>query len=351
MTDPKAYHSDEQDLKLARLLDQSMDQAGSTRDTDAPGQDPLLPFLAAYKSAVQLKEEAPADNDLWLAVEKAIEDKEADRSAAPGLRPWRHEQPVSREDGPAPEMKVRWLPLLVRVAALFMLVVFMWMLLTRQDMPEPQLVLQTTSEKQQATLPDGTLVTLRPYSELFRLTGHDTGQRYKITGEGYFDIASLPHRSFVVMTDDAMVRVTGTRFSVSTWDRHTRVYLEKGAVLMALPDGSSAAALSPGETGRVHNGSIATMTDIPTGTHLGWLEDELVLDRRSLSSIIREIGHHFNVSISVSPDLVDAELSGTVVLDDAEAVIRDLAVSIGASVEQPEPGYFIVASSGENRRH
>lgn len=370
MAERNTDHPEEQDLKLARMLDRSVDTSDSAREMTGPGQDPLLPFLLAYKSVSRLDTHAPASESLWSAVASAIERQaaaEAGTSTAAstvvstasdtdstspadqtgtGPRPWR-EQPGSQRAEEPPRMTVRWLPLMARIAALFMLVFFLWMLLFRQDTPEPQLALRSEAEKQQMTLPDGSLVTLRPHSALYRLTEHESEQRYRIEGEGYFEVASIPHRRFVVMTGDAMVTVTGTRFSVGTWDRQTRVYLEQGAVLMSLTDGSSETALTPGETGRVDNGIIATTTGIPAGTILGWLEDELVLDRRPLSSIIREIGHHFNVSISVSADLVDAELSGTLVLDDAESIVRDLALSIGASMEQPGPGQFILIPSGQ----
>jgi transmembrane sensor len=371
MTERKTDRPSEQDLRLARQLDRSMDTADSAREEPGPGQDPLLPFLMSYKSASQLATQTQANESLWPAMEAAIKQVDAARAEVSTLassaessatiadraavadqkgtvpRPWR-EQPGSQRAEDPPRMKVRWMPLLARVAALFMLVFFLWMLLFRQQSPEVQIALRTAAEKQQVALPDGSLVTLRPHSALYHLSDNDSGQWYRIEGEGYFEVTSNPQRQFVVMTDDAMVTVTGTRFSVGTWDRHTRVYLEQGAVLMSLADGSSVTALSPGETGRVDNGSIATAGGIPASTFLGWLEDELVLDRRPLSSITREIGHHFNVSISVSSDLVDAELSGTLVLDDAESILRDLALSIGASVEQAGPGQFNLVPTGQN---
>jgi hypothetical protein len=49
MTDPNAYQPDDQDMKLARWLDQSMDSSDSARESLARGQDPLLPLLSAYK--------------------------------------------------------------------------------------------------------------------------------------------------------------------------------------------------------------------------------------------------------------------------------------------------------------
>ena len=345
MADPNAYQPDEQDLKLARLLDQAVDSVDSAREQPAREQDPLLPFLAAYKSAVNLKTESPADARLWQRIEQAIDDRP---QTSPGPRPWRQQMPVIRKDEPVPKMTVRWVPLLARVAALLALVAFMWLLLTRDQVPEPELIAQTGPDKQIVALLDGSRVTLRPYSELHHIAGDETAQMYRVTGEGYFEVAPERQRQFSVLTGDARVVVTGTRFSISTWDHRTRVYLEQGSVMMSLADGSSGTMLKPGETGEIVDGSVATSTETPSETHIGWLDDVLVLDRRPLASIIREIRQHFNIYVQVSPDLVDVELSGTLVLDDPGQILEDLAVSAGATLEQPEPGRYILARTGRN---
>ncbi len=356
MTDPNAYQPDEQDLKLARLLDQSVDSVDSVREPQARGQDPLLPFLVEYKSAAILKTHTSADTHFWQRIEQAMEDRDAavlaktgvEPHAVPGPRPWREQKPVIRKDEPAPRMTVSWLPLLTRVAALLALVAFIWLLLTRDQVLEPELIAHTGSEKQTVTLLDGSRVTLRPHTELHRITENDTGQVYRVSGEGYFEVVPERQRQFVVMTNDARVTVTGTRFTVGTWDRHTRVFLEQGSVMMSLADSSFETILQPGETGEVIDRSVATSTEIPSEAHLGWLNDVLVLDKRPLASIIREIRQHFNVLIVVSSDLADVELSGTLILDDPRQILEDLAVSSGATLEQPEPGRYILTSAGQN---
>ncbi len=368
MADPNAYNFDEKDLNLARMLDQVMDSADPTHERAVHGQDPLLPYLDAYKSAVTLKVEDSAGALHWQRIEQGMmkQDEAASVSAErqqsdqidaqphpeghtlSGARPWRQEQPVSRQDGPVPKMTVRWLPLLTRVAALLALAAFMWLLISRQQVPEPELIAGAHTQKQTVTLLDGTSVTLRPHSKLYRIVEVETEQRYEIRGEGYFEVIPIRQRKFVVVTDDARVTVTGTRFSVGTWDNHTRVFLEKGSVLLSLADGSSETPLAPGEEGKVTETSITTFSEVPAETHLGWLNDVLVLDRRPLSSIIRELRHHFNIQVAISPDLVDLELSGTLVLDDPEIILQDVALSAGAILEQPEPGRFLIISTGEN---
>ncbi len=377
MSDSKAYQPEEQDLKLARLLDQTLDSVDSAREPAAPGQDPLLPFLAAYKSAVTLKSESSADTHLWQSIEQAIENKNAsgsnsfeiqpddrpgmlsevlhdadhkDRSHIPsGPRPWRQQKPVIRKDEPVPRMNIRWVPLLTRVAALLALVAFIWLLLTREQAMEPELIAQSGSEQQTVTLLDGSRVTLRPYSELHRISESDARQMYQVKGEGYFEVAATDRqRQFSVLTDDARVIVTGTRFTVGTWDRRTRVFLEQGSVLMSLADGSSEINLRPGETGEVVDGSVTSSTQVSSDAHIAWLNDMLILDKRSLASIIREIRQHFNVLVVISADLQDVKLTGTLVLDDPRQILQDLAVSTGATLQQPEPGRFILSTAGQN---
>jgi ferric-dicitrate binding protein FerR (iron transport regulator) len=276
-------------------------------------------------------------------------DVDQEKQPLSGPRSWRRQKPVIRKNEPVPRMNVSWLPLLARVAALLALVAFIWLLLTRDQFHGPELIAQTGSAKQAVTLLDGSRVTLRPYSELHRISEAETGLTYRISGEGYFEVfATERERRFSVLTDDARVVVTGTSFTVSNWDRHTRVFLEQGSVLMSLADGSSETILQAGETGEIVSGYVATSTEIPAEAHMGWLDNVLVLDKRPLASVIREVMHHFNILVVVPADLADAGLSGTLVLDDHVQILEDLALSIGAALEQPEPGRYILTTAGQN---
>ena len=304
-------------MRLVRYLDQPAETADPSEKRPASLRDPLLPVLSAYKSEAKLKVDLDAGDQVWESINKHIT--------------------VPFEAEP---IKVRWMPLLVRVAALLAVTILMALFFFFSGAQKPELLAGSASEKRELTLDNGTQVILRPNSQLFLVKKDAEEQHYELHGEGFFNVPENQSVTFSIFARDAVVTVMGTRFSVGTWDKHTKIYLQKGSVLVALQDGSQPIMLSQGETALVEHNSIQLVQENGSRESLGWLSDELVLDRRPLSSIAREISHHFNISVHISPDLQERELSGTLTLDNPEHVLHDLAVSAGAVLEEPEPGYF-----------
>ncbi|MEX2657087.1 MAG: FecR domain-containing protein [Balneolales bacterium] len=318
MATNNTYQPEEEDLRLARYL--NMGESDSV-----PPQDPLLPLLRRYKSLAELKVQAGAGERLHDRVEAYVSQRQ---------RP--AETPATgRRDRMVRLNSVWW-----RVAAILIAGSFLALLLLLTDGDELELLAESSDISRELTLRDGSRVVLRPYSSLHLISGSDIEQQYKIRGEVYFEVETRPERLFVVHTEQTMVRVTATRFTLSTWGGHTRVYLDQGAVAFSREDGTQEVTLSPGQASSVRDGIISE-PEITTGAnYLGWLRGELVLDRRPLSDIIREIRHHFNVTVALDPALNDEELSGTLVLDDPDRILHDLAISVGAGIEQLEPDHY-----------
>ncbi len=375
MADQNPYPPQPEDLELARFIDryrdqdidqdvgrisardthQTMDKADPESGPAGPGEDPLLPFLEAYRAQARLRTHASADESLWETIKASLPHQSDGGKVFTGVeekaygrpQPWR--RPGSEERSRTRETLNRWMPFLGRAAALLALTLLIWIMLSRQGAYEPDLMAEASTEMLQLALPDGSQVTLRPYSSLYRLVETAEEQGYEIRGEGFFNVKHNAGRTFRVQTADALVTVSGTRFSVRTWEDGTRVYLDQGRVTMEHVDGFGTVALSPGESGRINDGKVVTSTQIPGEAHLGWLENELVLDRRPLSMIAREVSHHFNISVAVAPGLEEMELSGTLVLDDPERVLEDLAVSSGGVVENPVPDRYLIMEPESNR--
>lgn len=310
-------HIDDEDLRLARYLDQVVRAADPSEKHQPSRKDPLLPFLSAYKSEARLKVDRDAGDQVWESMKKSMT--------------------VPFEAEP---MNIRWVPLLVRVAALLAVTILMGLFFFFSGAQKPELLAESASEKSELMLDNGTQVILRPNSQLFLINRDADEQHYKLLGEGFFNVPENQSVTFSIFARDAVVTVKGTRFSVGTWDKHTKIYLQKGSVLVALQDGSQPIVLSQGATALVDHNSIQLVQGKDSPESLGWLSDELELDSRPLSSIAREISHHFNITVHISPELQEEELSGTLALDNPQHILHDIAVSTGSVLEEPEPGYF-----------
>jgi len=92
-------------------------------------------------------------------------------------------------------------------------------------------VLRSGDKLGRFTLPDGTRATLRPHTEL-RLLAAAPFTLGLDRGEAFFEVLPGPERRFSVVTPDARIQVTGTRFSVKRGD-HTEVVVTGGEVAVA----------------------------------------------------------------------------------------------------------------------
>lgn len=117
-------------------------------------------------------------------------------------------------------------------AVLLLLTVFLFQITNRSD----EWIVYTTGyqETLSVDLPDGSLVVLNANSELRYREGLEKIERrvVEFKGEGYFDVAHLEGRSFVVHTGSVDVNVLGTEFNLETRRDFTNVFLKTGKVIL-----------------------------------------------------------------------------------------------------------------------
>lgn len=306
MTNNNSYQPGPEDLELARLLDK---ERYETAESAKP--DPLLLYLKQYKAEAELRIQDKPTRDIYRYLQKEI-------------------KPVKKRDRSVLQLhRVYW-----RVAAVFLAAALLALIYLFTDMQQPGLMAESHADAVYLTLTDGSNVTLRPNSRLYKLEESEPEQRYKIEGEAYFEVEQVPGRSFYVMTGYSLAEVTGTSFIISSWGNRGRVYLETGSLIFSLPDGSGLVELSPGQFSSTLNGAIKTPVTENRDIYLGWLRNELVMDSRQLEDITDEIAHHFNVTVIVPVHMRGEELSGTLLLDDPEQILQDIAISTGLNLNR-----------------
>lgn len=159
-----------------------------------------------------------------------------------------------------PPAKQRWIePWHLQVAAACiatLLVVGSWAFRKSNYMdvlPGPVITaLKVYQGKQPIFLPDGSIVVLKPGSEL-QFNASDFGKKervVKLDGEAFFDIHHDPAHPFIVQTATISTRVLGTSFNVRTFDddRTAEVAVTRGLVAVSgVVDGRSYGNVAPGE--------------------------------------------------------------------------------------------------------
>lgn len=306
MADHSKYQPGAEDYQLA----QQLDRISQTGEIPGESEDKLLGFLLLYKKRVILKHSEEPGFESWNKIELAIRANNRETGS-------KNSAPIFLLSNPYFKAAAVLLTFLVLSLIYFMLPV-----------QEKQYVAESSTEKTEVVLDDGSIVTLRPHSALMLLDRSDSEVIYQLTGEGYFDIKHNQNRTFSVLADAGRVDVLGTRFILSTWSDEVRVYLEEGSVRFSYSESGDSVVMAPGEYSTLNADGISMPIAGDVALYTAWLKDEIYLDRRPLADIAAELSHHYAISIEIPDELLNESLSGTIMLDDMKDVLDDLALSL-----------------------
>lgn len=242
-----------------------------------------------------------------------------------------------RPDRTAGLRRARLLPLWSRWAAVAAVVILVGLALWLGKRQTAVLVAAAGEEIVTASLPDGSLVTLRPHSSLSRMSPGN----YRLAGEAVFDILPDPERAIRVRTDLGEVRVLGTRFNLSSWGGQTRLFLERGKVAFLHLGTGAVDTLLPGHEVVADTRGL-TRQDTPSlgDSALDWTESSLVFQNRSLALLVAELEHHYAIRVQIPDSLESVTLSGRVLLLSEHQSLRDLGMALGARFEEGPPHEF-----------
>jgi ferric-dicitrate binding protein FerR (iron transport regulator) len=158
-------------------------------------------------------------------------------------------------------------------------------------------------------LADGTRVTLAPESELrvrqpSASRPKETLREVALSGEGYFEVAHVASRPFLIHTPHGTVTQLGTSFDVRAYegDRGTRVAVTDGRVSLtptptraAPPD---AVVLAAGDFAMMTNVGVTDVArGIAVGQYTAWMQGELRFANAPLRSVIAELERWYDVKI------------------------------------------------------
>ena len=184
---------------------------------------------------------------------------------------------------------------------------------------------------QSVTLTDGSNVTLRPHSTLFKKKSGDRSHTYYLDGEAYFDVVKNENRTFTVHTESGTVEVLGTEFNLRTWDNATDVYLKTGSLRLSSTDDDEAAVLlSPGEFSSLRKDqTISTPGSADEKLFTSWRNNEIIFTNRTAESIFSELEHHYSITIVAPENINDEILGGSLSLENSTQTLENLGTVLG----------------------
>lgn len=199
-------------------------------------------------------------------------------------------------------------------------------------------------EKTFVTLSDGTKVHLNSESSI-RCANRFTknNRRIFLYGEAFFEVTK-GNGNFIVISENAVTTVLGTKFNINTRNNNTRVVVKKGCVLVRSKNSKNEKIeLNSGQMGLVSGTEILEKPkSVKIEKYLGWMENKLVFERKPVSEIIVELQRTYDTSIElIDSTLFDRTITAT--FDDLslESVISSLCIALDSEYLKNDKTYII----------
>ncbi len=197
------------------------------------------------------------------------------------------------------------------------------------------------------TLADGTRIWLNSGSQLtypVNFTGNS--REVYLAGEAFFEVESDPAKPFHVITGDMKIRVTGTRFNVTSYanDPTTQAVLLSGKVTAAKNQRfARSVELQPGER-VVYNKQEDNMEKdrVDVELYASWVNGYLVFDNEPVGNIFNKLERYYNKNILTEKLSGQPTFTGKLDLaDDLEKVLKNIGFSASFSVDYENGVYLI----------
>lgn len=186
-------------------------------------------------------------------------------------------------------------------------------------------------------LPDQSQVELNRHSSLLYLAYRHERRVQLHEGEAFFDVFSDARRPFLISTDNAEVRVTGTHFNVWSTVPTTTVTVSEGRVLVT--PGSAAdeppVELTAGLQGRFSQKVVSRASRVDPAVAMAWRNDRLVFEATPLRDALPMMNRYLNIPLRLSDDaLGDLRLGGAYKTTDLERLVSELPRILPVNITQ-----------------
>jgi transmembrane sensor len=202
-----------------------------------------------------------------------------------------------------------------------------------------QVVASAAGEQVVFRTENGSVITLRPHSRLYRMTEDHT---FRVDGEAFFDVVHDETRTFRVVTASGDVSVLGTRFNVEAVGVETTVFLEVGSIRFG--SGADSVTLVPGQTVHAIDGSVEALFESDGAQEMDWIQGELVFEARTAREVAGELARHYDVRLDIPAGVAEETLSGRILLADSDRALADLALVLGGRFVEVEGGQRFISN-------
>ncbi len=155
-------------------------------------------------------------------------------------------------------------------------------------------------------LSDGTTVWLNAGSSISYPTVFQGDTReVELKGEGYFEVAKMPSKRFIVKIGKSSINVLGTHFNINAYEDEEQMVttLIEGSVLVKTIQDS--AKLVPGEKAVIVNDKSLSISKGNTDVAVGWTYKSFRFQDTPIPEIMRQIARWYDVKVIFAGEVND----------------------------------------------
>ena len=182
------------------------------------------------------------------------------------------------------------------------------------------------------SLPDGTTGWLNSNSSVRYEGNFQYDRKITLKGEAYFDVYRDPKRPFKVTTNEVVVKVLGTRFSIASYDNESNVevVLEDGKLVFSDKDNTKSYIMKPNDLLVYDKTRKDFLTEeVQPQKYLSWKDGKLVFRNDPLDVIARRLERWYNIDVEINGSISsDLRLRATFIDEDLEEVLGLLKRSL-----------------------
>lgn len=283
------------------------------------------------------REELERLRNIWSWSENAVPLPEFDVDVA-------YAKVTARIDGVKgrviPIGRARWVAWLAAAAAIAGLV-FAAQLFWRDPRPE---VLLADAAPVTTTLKDNSNVVLSARSRMEVSMG--VQRQVKLMGEAYFEVKRDEQRPFTITTDDVLVTVLGTAFTVTAYDTSEFVLVRVRSGSVHVEGGDEAVRLQAGEHVRYHR-KRHILERIPAPPAEVWGLRVLQFEDATLQQVIDQLQRIYDVRIDLrNPAIGNCKYTAEFDSETIGYILRVISDTFGLELTEPTDGVFILDGDG-----
>jgi ferric-dicitrate binding protein FerR (iron transport regulator) len=167
-----------------------------------------------------------------------------------------------------------------------------------------------------------------------------------LSGEAFFEVAKDKAKPFYVITNDLKIKVTGTRFNVTSYknDSFTQAVLLEGKIFASKNAlFSKEIELVPGERVVLDKGDRHLQKQkVNVEQYASWVDGYLIINDEPINEITKKLERYYDQKIVIERSSQNMRFTGKLNLaDDLSKVLQNIAFSAAFTIEHKNDTYII----------